>query len=172
MKVRKLICFQLFALSLALTPIASAADLDHSNQVPNVQETQFMLQVPLASDTYRLAASFGMQINPETKEKSNHNGIDYTATEGTAIYASADGQVILADKAIGYGETIMIKHSTDFTTLYGHIQPGSLLVKTGDTVKRGQKIAEVGSSETSENLLHFSVFKKGAAVNPSDYFTK
>jgi murein DD-endopeptidase MepM/ murein hydrolase activator NlpD len=131
-----------------------------------------LLQIPLSTDTYRLTSGFGERIDPETKVRTLHNGIDFAAPKGTTIFAANDGVVILADKIKGYGETIIIKHNSEFTTLYGHILPGSFLVKTGDTVKKGQKIAEVGSSEATGSHLHFSVFKQGTAVNPSDYFKR
>lgn len=170
MKAGKFVVLPLLAVGMSFTPAAFAAE--NSKPTPQVEEAPFLLQVPLANDTYRLTSNFGVRMNPETKEKTLHNGIDYAAPKGTPIYAAADGVVIMADRANGYGETIMIKHHSDFTTLYAHILPGSFLVKNGDTVKKGQKIAEVGSSEATGSHLHFSVFKKDTAVNPSDYFGK
>lgn len=169
MKISKLIILSFLTLAVSFTPRALAVENSNSNQSSIINETNFTLEVPLPNDTYRISSNFGVRINPETMEKNVHNGIDYVAIKGTEIYAANDGVVSLSESTNEYGETIIIKHNSDFSTLYGHILPGSILVKAGDTVKKGQKIAEVGSSGTTGNHLHFSVFKQETAVNPSDY---
>lgn len=173
MKIKKVIIVNLVALAVTLTPTASAENISSSTPSKTKPEVApLLLQDPLASDTYRLTSGFAVQIDPETERSTGHNGIDYAAPEGTAIVAANDGVVIFAGNLNGYEETIMIKHNSEITTLYGHILPGSFLVKAGDTVKKGQKIAAVGSSESTESNLHFSIFKEGKAINPSDYLNK
>ncbi|MGE5704036.1 MAG: M23 family metallopeptidase, partial [Clostridia bacterium] len=110
MKAGKFVMLPLLALGMAFTSAAFAAENSKPTPTPQVKEAPFLLQIPLANDTYRLTSNFGVRMNPETKEKTIHNGIDYAAPKGTPIYAAADGVVIVANRAKGYGETIMIKH--------------------------------------------------------------
>lgn len=174
MKIRKLVFLNLLTLAVSITPTAFATEGKNS-QSSKISKTQFTLEVPLQSDAYKISADFGVRMNPEVKENAVHNGIDYEAPKGTAILAANDGVVIFAGGAKGYGETIIIKHNSEFSTLYAHILPGSYLVKMGETVKKGQKIADIGaagSPETQGDHLHFSVMKQGEAVNPCDYLKK
>lgn len=172
MKIGKVIIFNMLAMVALLTPTAYADDLNSPTQPAKTQteQTQLLFQAPLSAGTHSLSTGFGEQINPETKTTTTHNGLDFAAPKGTAIYSSFDGVVVLADHVKGYEEAIIIKHNSELSSLYGNILPGSYLVKAGDAVKKGQKIAEVGSSEVKGSHLHFSVFKQGLAVNPNDYF--
>ncbi|MFX9791825.1 M23 family metallopeptidase, partial [Acinetobacter baumannii] len=82
------------------------------------------------------------------------------APRSTPIFAAADGIVIFASYSRGFGNTVMIKHNSQITTLYGHIREGGIKVKVGQVVKRGDKIAEVGSTGRSTgNHVHFTVYK-------------
>ncbi|ATF12286.1 M23 family metallopeptidase [Brevibacillus sp. HB1.2] len=167
MKIRNIVILNLLTLAVTLTPTAFAAEASNSSQPSKINETHFFLEAPI-HDTYVISSDFGLQINPETKESKGHNGLDYATAKGTAIFAANDGVILFAQSLKGFGETIIIKHNSEFSTLYGHILLGSFLVKAGDTVKKGQKIAEVGSSETGD-MLHFSVIKQGTPVNPTHY---
>ncbi|MCM3141935.1 M23 family metallopeptidase [Brevibacillus sp. MER 51] len=167
MKIRNIAILSLLTLAVTLKPTAFAAEASNSSQPSKMNETRFLLEGPIHG-TYVISSDFSLQINPDTKESKGHNGLDYATAKGTAIFAANDGIVLFAGSNQGYGETIIIKHNSEFSTLYGHILFGSFLVKPGDTVKKGQKIAEVGSSETGD-MLHFSVMKQGTLVNPTDY---
>jgi len=92
------------------------------------------------------------------------------APKGTTIMAAANGVVIFAGYSNGFGNTVMIKHSSEITTLYGHIREGGIKVSVGQSVSKGQKIAEVGSTGRSTgNHVHFTVYKNDVAVNPMPY---
>ncbi|WP_254495117.1 MULTISPECIES: M23 family metallopeptidase [Brevibacillus] len=170
MKIRNIVALNLLTLAVTLTPTAFAAEASNLSQPGKMNEAPFLLEAPI-HDPYVIFSDFGLQINPETKKSKGHNGLDYATTKGTAIFAANDGVVLFAESTEGFGETIIIKHNSEFSTLYGHILLGSFLVKPGDTVKKGQKIAEVGSSETGD-MLHFSVMKQGTMVNPIDFLPK
>ncbi|MEI2577326.1 M23 family metallopeptidase [Scytonema sp. PRP1] len=98
-----------------------------------------------------------------------HNGIDFGASKGTAIYAADSGQVVSAgDKGDGYGNAIIIQHQGNISTLYGHAN--ELYVQEGQQVVRGQMIATVGSTGFSTGPhLHFEVRSYGVAQNPRPY---
>jgi len=94
-----------------------------------------------------------------------HEGVDFMAEAGSAILASAGGVVVYADTHPQYGNMVEIDHGNDIVTRYAHAS--KLLVKVGQVVRRGDKIAEVGSTGRSTgNHLHFEVRYKGIAQNP------
>ncbi|RNB53810.1 peptidoglycan DD-metalloendopeptidase family protein [Brevibacillus gelatini] len=128
------------------------------------------LGLPIADGLFRFSSGFGMRKDPFTGRSAGHNGVDMAASKGTPILAAADGVVIFAGYSNGFGNTVMIKHSAEITTLYGHIREGGIKVSVGQSVSRGQKIAEVGSTGRSTgNHLHFTVYKNDVAVNPMPY---
>lgn len=97
-----------------------------------------------------------------------HSGIDMAAPYGSAILAAADGQVIQAGYVSSYGNMVMVYHGSGLTTMYAHCS--SLLVSVGQTVKRGDKIAKVGSTgDSTGNHLHFSVKVNGSYTSPNPY---
>jgi len=98
-----------------------------------------------------------------------HQGLDIEAGEGTSIVAIFDGVVTYSDdKLRGYGNTVIIKHNDDYSSVYAHNQVN--LVKQGDEVKKGQVIAQVGKTGfTNVPHLHFEIRERGKAVNPVFY---
>lgn len=95
-------------------------------------------------------------------------GVDIAGTMGQSIVAAADGAVIYAGNGVrGYGNMIIIKHSNSWLSVYAH--NSSLLVKEGQKVKRGQKIAEMGNSDTNGVKLYFELRRNGESVNPSEF---
>lgn len=128
------------------------------------------MQRPIASG-YKITSSFGARTHPITGEKGKmHNGVDFGAPSGTNIYAAEAGVVIVAQAWSGYGNCIIIDHGGGIWTLYGHIRKNGIKVKKGDKVKRGQVIAEVGSTGQSTGPhLHFEVRKNEKPVNPMSY---
>ncbi len=127
------------------------------------------LAVPLKA-SYRLSSPFGYRIHPITGKRKLHAGVDMAAPEGTSIYAAESGVVLVAQWWTGYGNCVVIDHGGGLWTIYGHIRNGGIKVEKGETVKRGQLIAEVGSTGNSTgNHLHFEVRKDGTPVNPLPY---
>jgi murein DD-endopeptidase MepM/ murein hydrolase activator NlpD len=97
-----------------------------------------------------------------------HEGIDFAASTGSPIYAADSGKVTFAGTRSGYGLCVMINHGNGYQTLYGHAS--KLLVKAGQSVKKGERIANVGSTGRSTGPhLHFEVRKNGVPKNPLNY---
>jgi murein DD-endopeptidase MepM/ murein hydrolase activator NlpD len=109
------------------------------------------------------------RINPISKKREFHNGLDIPAPRGTKIFAASGGTVVKAAWYGGYGNCVIINHGGGVMTLYGHCN--SLNVKEGQSVKQGDTIAFVGSTGYSTgNHLHFTVYENGnTAVNPWNY---
>jgi len=117
------------------------------------------------------SSNFGWRIDPFTGANAMHEGVDFVANAGTPIYASAGGVVDYAGLDGGYGNMVEIDHGNNLVTRYAHAS--KLLVKVGQVVRRGQEIAEVGSTGRSTgNHLHFEVRYKGVAQNPVRFLQK
>jgi murein DD-endopeptidase MepM/ murein hydrolase activator NlpD len=113
---------------------------------------------------------FGYRIDPIKNIRKLHKGIDIPAPKGTTIVAAESGTVLIASQVSGYGNTVVIDHGGGLWTWYGHIRNGGIKVSEGQTVKRGEKIAEVGSTgDSTGNHLHFEVRINQQAVNPLPY---
>ena len=114
------------------------------------------------------ASSFGWRIDPITGQQALHEGIDFIADVGTPVFAAAGGVVVFAEYHNQYGQMVEIDHGNDFITRYAHAS--RLLVKVGEVVRRGRKVAEVGSTGRSTGPhLHFEVRYKGVAQNPGRF---
>jgi lipoprotein NlpD len=101
-------------------------------------------------------------------DEAKNKGVDISGKAGDAVMASADGRVVYAGAGLrGYGNLIILKHNNTFLTAYAHNQ--TLLVKEDQSVRRGQKIAEMGSSDADRVKLHFEIRRQGKPVDPSKY---
>jgi lipoprotein NlpD len=103
-----------------------------------------------------------------TFNDSTNKGVNIGGAAGEAVKASADGRVVYAGNGLrGYGNLIIIKHDATYLTAYAHNR--SLMVKEGDAVTKGQKIAEMGNSDSDRVMLHFEVRRQGKPVDPLKY---
>jgi murein DD-endopeptidase MepM/ murein hydrolase activator NlpD len=119
-------------------------------------------------DTDSRASGFGWRLDPFTGQTAMHEGIDFIAEPGTAILAAAAGIVKTVEQHPQYGNMVEIDHGNDLITRYAHAQ--ATFVKVGEFVKRGQRIAAVGTTGRSTGPhLHFEVRIGGAAQNPSRF---
>ncbi|QTN28875.1 peptidoglycan DD-metalloendopeptidase family protein [Rhodoferax sp. AJA081-3] len=101
-------------------------------------------------------------------DEAKNKGLDIGGAAGDAVLASSDGKVVYAGAGLrGYGNLIILKHNNTYLTAYAHNQ--TLLVKEDQTVKKGQKIAEMGSSDADRVKLHFEVRRQGKPVDPAKY---
>jgi murein DD-endopeptidase MepM/ murein hydrolase activator NlpD len=117
------------------------------------------------------SSNFGWRIDPFTGQNAMHEGVDFVANAGTPIYASAGGVVDYAGLDGSYGNMVEIDHGNDIVTRYAHAS--KVLVKVGQVVRRGQEIAEVGSTGRSTGShLHFEIRYKGVAQNPVRFLQK
>lgn len=121
-------------------------------------------------DLFRFASGYGVRIHPIHKIKMMHWGCDFSAPQGTPIYATGDGKVELSgSEGDGYGIQVVIDHGFGYKTRYAHMSVTS--VRRGQTVKRGQKIGEVGNTGQSvAPHLHYEVEYKGRKVDPIQFF--
>lgn len=117
-----------------------------------------------------ITSEFGGRPDPFTGADSKHKGLDIGAVKGTPIYAASGGKVIQSsNKNNGYGNCVIIEHSSGFKTLYAHCS--ELLVKEGEIVTAGQLIAKVGSTGRSTGPhLHYGMMVNGTYVDPLLYY--
>lgn len=100
-----------------------------------------------------------------------NKGIDIGGNLGQPVLAAASGQIVYAGSGLrGYGKLLIIKHNETYLSAYAHNH--HLLVKEGDVVKAGQKIADMGSSGTDRVKLHFEIRREGTPVDPMKYLPK
>ena len=101
-------------------------------------------------------------------EPAKRKGIDISGKLGQPVVASAAGKVVYSGSGLrGYGKLIIIKHNKTYLSAYAHND--KLLVKEGQTVTRGQKIAEMGNTDADQVKLHFEVRYHGKPVDPAKY---
>ncbi len=119
---------------------------------------------------HQVTSGFGWRTHPIYKTPEFHPGMDFTAEQGTPIYATGDGVIEVADNlAQGYGNHVVIKHEFEYQTLYGHMS--KIACRVGQKVKRGQLIGYVGSTGLSTAPhVHYEVLKKGERVNPINFY--
>jgi len=102
--------------------------------------------------------------------ENSNKGMDIAGTTGQSIVAAAGGKVIYSGSDLrGYGKLVIIKHNKNFLSVYAH--NSQILVKEGQQVSRGQKIAEMGNTDSSTVKLHFEIRRQGKSVDPAKYLT-
>jgi murein DD-endopeptidase MepM/ murein hydrolase activator NlpD len=159
---------------------AALADLDQlTNQrtdVMTVIESRLFEQkikkmmVPTESPVkdVSLGSIFGWRIDPFTGRSALHSGLDFPAESGTPVFAAAGGVVVAQEFHPQYGNMIEVAHGNDLITRYAH--SSRVMVKKGDLIKRGQKIAEVGNTGRSTGAhLHFEVLVQGVPQDPQKF---
>jgi murein DD-endopeptidase MepM/ murein hydrolase activator NlpD len=138
-------------------------------------EEKFVAQSRMLSSTPSIAPvrgiltdGFGGRSDPFTREPGQHNAIDISSAVGQAIRAPADGIVVKAEWASGYGNVVYVSHGYGYSTRYGHLS--SFAVRPGARVKRGEVIGYVGSTGRSTGPhLHYEVRVNNNPVNPLEY---
>jgi len=158
---------------IAVTPIGAAAE----KPAPPASAVQATTPAPLSApaataivveDAVGFVWPARGSIVAGFDESKNRKGLDIGGSAGDAVLAAAEGKVVYAGAGLrGYGNLIILKHSSTYLTAYAHNQ--TLLVKEEQTVKQGQRIAEMGSSDTDQVKLHFEVRKLGKPVDPLKY---
>jgi murein DD-endopeptidase MepM/ murein hydrolase activator NlpD len=157
---------------------AIANDIDRRSDYLNVVETTLMSDkikskllptIQPVNVSYN-SSGFGWRLDPFTGHNAFHAGIDFASPVGTSIVAAAGGVVITAQYHPEYGNMLEIDHGNDITTRYGHAS--RLYVKVGDIVRRGQHVADIGTTGRSTGPhLHFEVLVKGVQQNPHKFLT-
>ncbi len=140
----------------AATPAASAPAAPAALPPPSAAEEAISFQWPARGN---LISGF---------DESKNKGLDIGGKAGDPVSAAADGRVVYAGAGLrGYGNLIILKHNNTYLTAYAHNQ--TLLVKEDQTIKRGQKIAEMGNSDADQVKLHFEIRRQGKPVDPAKY---
>ena len=135
----------------------------------NLQSQQTPAGWPVESGW--VSSSFGSRMHPITGKKQFHSGVDIPGKEGTNVLAVADGVVLRSENSGNYGWLIEIDHGDGYLTLYAHNSVN--LVAEGQTITKGQAIAEIGSTGSSTGAhVHFEVSKDGSRINPVKYLYK
>ena len=118
--------------------------------------------------TGHLGSAFGWRIDPFTGRSALHTGLDFQAEPGTSILAAAGGVVVSQEIHPAYGQMVEIDHGNDLITRYAHAS--RVWVKKGDLIKRGQKVADVGTTGRSTGPhLHFEVLVQGVPQDPQKF---
>jgi len=122
-------------------------------------------------DDYRLSSRFGMRKHPIVKMRRFHYGIDMACPRGRKVYVTANGKVIRAGRARGYGNYIVVSHGNGLKTAYAHLS--KIAVKKNQIVVQGEVIGFVGSTGVSSGPhLHYEVIKNGKKINPINFIPK
>ena len=123
------------------------------------------------SDLKRMASGYGYRIDPFTKKRTMHWGMDFSAKTGTPIYATGDGRVSRADaRAVGFGNHVRIDHGFGYVSIYAHMD--KIAVRRGNRVKRGDLIGYVGNTGRSvAPHLHYEIVKDGRKINPINFYS-
>lgn len=139
-------------------PTESVTSVASSEAKPEGKPTE-----PLVGDEISWAWPAGGKIIGAFSEAGN-KGIDIAGQSGDPVVASGDGKVIIANTLRGYGKLVIVKHNKTYVSVYGHNR--SILVKEGQMVRQGQKIAEMGNTDADQVKLHFEVRSKGKPLDP------
>jgi len=159
-----LVCSLLLAFTRDNSNINSSAMVSTVGNAPSI--------CPVNAKKVTITMGFGERINPITKKKNFHNGMDFAIAEGENIVAPADGFVIESKFDTKMGSCLLIKHDEEYSTFYAHFKSAS--VGVGDKIEKGQIIGITGNTGTFSTgpHLHYEVIKSGKRVNPEDYMPK
>lgn len=153
-----------------------AADLDIRDEYQGKLEAKLLLKsvlremLPNSSpvEVAYSSSSYGWRIDPMSGHRAFHEGLDFPAAVGTPVFAAADGIVTMATQTSDYGNLLKIDHGSGLETRYAH--NSSLLVKPGERVMKGQKIALIGSTGRSTGPhLHYEIRLNGNPLDPREY---
>lgn len=150
--------------SASIAPAPGAAPASQ----PAVQVPQPAPSVPSSTENASENPTFIWPANGKliaTFDESKNKGVDISGKLGDPVLAAADGKVVYSGSGLrGYGNLLIIKHNNTYLSAYAHNQ--TILVKEDQSVKQGQKIAEVGNSDADQPELHFEIRKYGKPVDP------
>jgi len=139
---------------------------NYNKKGESIQKNNLLL--PIQKGKYRISSRFTKKRwHPILHKYRAHLGVDYAARRGTPIHATAEGKIIFAGKTRGYGNWIKIKHKGGYVSIYAHMKRFKKGLKSGQYVKQGDFLGEVGSTGLSTGPhLHFGLYKDGVAINP------
>ncbi|MBU3609530.1 peptidoglycan DD-metalloendopeptidase family protein [Polynucleobacter wuianus] len=159
---------------ILIKPPASAKAVKPVDNKPTASAQKVDAPAPAETSKPEVVAEPGIRLSWPAKGKvtgefnETNKGIDIAGKVGEPVLAAADGKVVYAGNSLrGYGNLVIVKHDNTYLTAYAH--NSKLLVKEGDSVRKGQKIAEMGDTDTNAPKLHFELRVNGKPVNPTPY---
>jgi len=145
--------------------IPDARPIQMSTEWKEYYEKRGFFGAPFADWGKGWTSRYGLRKDPITGEDAHHGGMDFKAPYGTDVFASAGGKVTFVGVQGAYGNLIIIRHNTTYTTYYGHLS--KMFVTQGQTVRKGQRIGKVGSTGRSTGPhLHFEIHRNGKRIDP------
>jgi lipoprotein NlpD len=158
----------------AKSPVKEAA----AAKSPAASSQKPVEDMPSTSTVSAVAVADGVRFSWPAKGKvvagfneSSNKGINIAGKMGEPVDAAAEGKVVYAGSGLrGYGNLVIIKHENNYLTAYAH--NSKILVKEGDMVKRGQRIADMGDSDADSVMLHFEVRRQGKPVDPMKFLNQ
>lgn len=142
-----------------------------ASSVKSVAQAEPTAMINTEEDTLQWGLPATGKIVGQFSEAANRKGIDIAGKLGQEILASAPGKVVYSGSGLrGYGKLVIIKHNKTYLSAYAHND--KVLVKEGQMVKRGEKIAEMGKTDADQVKLHFEVRRLGKPVDPAKYLPK
>lgn len=145
------------AIAVAVAPVAAKPAIDSAQEKDSGADDAVQWSVPTKG---KLLSGYS--------ESANRKGVDIAGNKGQAVLASAAGKVVYSGSGLrGYGKLVIIKHNKTYLSAYAHND--KILVKEGQSVSKGQKIAEMGNSDADQVKLHFEIRKFGKPVDPAKY---
>jgi hypothetical protein len=172
--VLPVVCLLLFSFTGRSVPSFQEDTIETTNIPTNteaVAEENKPSIAPVEMSKAEISSGFGDRLNPLTKKKQFHTGMDFKLPEGERVLATADGVISTSTFDESHGNYIVIKHDEIYSTRYSHLKSSS--VKEGDKIKKGDLIGYVGNTGLSVGPhLHYEVSKDGKVVDPKDYLPK
>jgi lipoprotein NlpD len=157
--------------TIEVTPLSRKADVAAANPKADAAPPADSPIINTEEDALQWSMPTTGKIIARFSEAANRKGIDIAGTLGQSIVASAPGKVVYSGSGLrGYGKLIIIKHNKTYLSAYAHND--KVLVKEGQSVKRGEKIAEMGKTDADQVKLHFEVRRLGKPVDPAKYLPK
>lgn len=138
--------------------------------VPEPQPVTHQLQWPVEGEITAAFSATELTYNPILEDWRTHDGVDLSADVGTQVSAAADGSVSSITRQPATGTTLTIRHENGLQSVYGNLNPDTLCVAEGDSVRAGDILGCVGSTGDGEApCLHFAVLEDGVAVDPMEF---
>jgi hypothetical protein len=143
--------------------------LERLNEKQRMWASRPAIQPIHTNDLIRLHTTYGIRFHPILRYWRDHRGLDFTALEGTPVYATGDGAVSHAYYSETYGQVVYLDHRYGFETRYAHLS--RFIVKPGDEIRRGQVIGYVGNTGLSQAAhLHYEILYHRNQINPINFF--
>ena len=149
-------------------PAVQAKPIETKPEAPKTPEKTAEKSLPAEDDAVDWAWPAKGKVVSGFSETAGLKGLDIAGTQGLPVLAAANGKVVYSGSSLrGYGKLVIIKHNKTYLSAYGH--NSQILVKEGQEVSKGQKIAEMGNTDADSVKLHFEIRKLGKPIDPATF---